>query len=431
MSDVRPFRPVTYDPNKFALARVLCPPYDVINPAQQRAYYDRDPHNFVRIALNREPGEARYADAARCLREWLASGVLTQGHEPALLVHRHTFGGGSETRLGVIAAVRLEPWESGAVKPHEHTMAGPKEDRLALASATNADSEPIWVFYPDPMSEVEKLLQSFIARPAWRSCDFAPVSTDASGAEPVERQELWQIAGNDAERLAARLSALHLYIADGHHRYETALARSRQVEGGNDDASRFKLMLLTSMHDPGLRVLPTHRLIKAPPEVIHAMNNELRLWGWRTQDCGGLEDLLGRLAQPAAEGRLGFGVVAGGRFAYMEGIVASPAVESLPPPLADIDVAVLHAGVLGPLLGIGAEAVTGGENITFSRDPGEVVTRVEAGEYDLGIFVRAPTLTQIKHVADSGASMPQKSTYFWPKPPSGLVMALQQPGHPL
>jgi uncharacterized protein (DUF1015 family) len=431
LADVRPFHAVTYDPDRVELSRVLCPPYDIINPTQQAVYYERDPHNFVRIALNRKAGAQRYTDAARCLQEWLAAGVLREDDEPGLLVHRHTFGPAGEARLGVLATVRLEPWETGAVKPHEHTMSRPKEDRLALARATSADTEPIWVFYPDPMKEVETALGLYTARPPWLSTEFAPVRADASDSEQAEIHELWKVVGYEAEQLAVRLSALHLYIADGHHRYETALARAEEVAGGEDDASRFKVVLLTSMHDPGLHVLPTHRLIKATPEAIHQLNSELRLWGWQTQDLDDLDGLTDRLAQPVANGRLGFGMFAGDRFAYMEGLVASPAVESLPPPLADIDVAVLHAGVLGPLLAVDGEENAADHDIAFSRDPAEVVTRVKAREYDLGIFFRAPTLTQIKHVADSGASMPQKSTYFWPKPPSGLVMALQQPGRPL
>src|SRR5258708_33655976 len=153
MADVRPFAGVTYDPARVDLARVLCAPYDVISPAQQQAYLDRDPRNAVRIVLNPAPGEQRYPDAARELRSWLADGILRRSGGTALYVHRHGFespAGGTLSRTGLIAAVRLGPWATGAVRPHEHTMPGAQEDPLGPVRGAPTGTEAVWGLPPRP-----------------------------------------------------------------------------------------------------------------------------------------------------------------------------------------------------------------------------------------------------------------------------------------
>ena len=187
--------------------------------------------------------------AASELRAWLSEGTLRRDERPAFYVHRQRFGG--RARLGLLAAVRLEPWSTGAVRPHEHTMPGPKEDRLQLMQATGADTEPIWVFHPDPGAEMRGRLSVVTERPPDLAAEFTPEGGDA------EAHELWRVdAPADVEAIAAAASALQLYIADGHHRYETALHHAEASGGGPDDATRFKLMLLTAEEDPGLSCCP-------------------------------------------------------------------------------------------------------------------------------------------------------------------------------
>ncbi|MDP9325873.1 MAG: DUF1015 domain-containing protein, partial [Candidatus Dormibacteraeota bacterium] len=268
MADIQPFRGVTYDPERVDLGAVLSPPYDVINPEQQDVYYDRDPHNVVRIVLNREGGDGRYAAAAKDLRAWLREGVLRQDEQPAVYVHRQTFaapdGSGRMSRLGLIAAVRVEPWEKGAVKPHEHTMPGPKEDRLKLLQATGADTEPIWVFHPDLGDAMTSRLKRIAKTEPFLSADFT--AEGGPGGQPAtEHHELWRVDDRgEARDLAQVASEMQLYIADGHHRYETALHHAQTAGGGREDPSRFKLMLISQREDPGLLVLPTHRLVRLP-----------------------------------------------------------------------------------------------------------------------------------------------------------------------
>ncbi|MFN2463504.1 MAG: DUF1015 domain-containing protein [Candidatus Dormibacteria bacterium] len=432
MADVRPFRGVTFDPARVELSAALCPPYDVISPVQQSAYYERDPHNVVRIILNRAEGPARYAEAALALRSWTEEGTLLRDPEPAFYVHRQGFqmqsaaGERRVSRLGLLAAVRLEPWSSGAVLPHEHTMPGPKQDRLDLMRATGADTEPIWVFHPDPGRRLLRLLEFIAATPPTLTAQFSPVA--AVAAEVVsETHELWRVTEPDTVRsIAAAASAVQLYIADGHHRYETALVHAEEMGGGLDDASRFKLMLLSAAEDPGLLVLPTHRLLRLrAPYNLGRFLGELRTWGWLTEQPATLADLESRLAGPAAPGALGVGLVAEGRLSYLEGAVPPEHLAELAPSIRDLDVGLLHQGVLAPLLGFGAQQLAEGRDIAYSRDTAEVVELVRRGEYDAGILTRAPSLAQVQAVADAGENMPQKSTYFWPKPASGLVMMPQ------
>jgi uncharacterized protein (DUF1015 family) len=428
VAEVQPFRGVTYDPEHVDLGQVLSPPYDVIDPEQQREYYDRAPYNFVRIVLNGAEGDARYRAAAADLEMWLEGGVLRQDERPALYVHRHTFeapdGGGRLSRLGLLAVVRLEPWASGAVKPHEHTMPGPKEDRLKLLEATNADTEPIWVFHPDLGDAMSSRLKRIAKTPPLMSADFLAV-----GAAEPERHELWRVDERRSLRELSRVaSEMQLYIADGHHRYETALHHADQLDAGLDHPSRFKLMLISQLQDPGLLVLPTHRLVKVPDGFsLDTALEELSRRGWKWVPAGDTAELLDFLASEPGPNHIGFGLYTSGRRSYGEGILVGPEVEQLAPSVARLDVALIHQGILAPLLGIGEEQLAAGSNVAYARDAGEVIERVDSGEFDFGLFLRAPTLAQIQAVADAGESMPQKSTYFWPKPPSGLVMALQRP----
>jgi uncharacterized protein (DUF1015 family) len=442
VADVRPFRGVTYDPAAVDPAAVLCPPYDVISPRQQEAYYARDGRNFVRVVLNRDEGAMRYTGAATALHAWLDEGVLRRAGAPAFYVHRHTFkaptgvtgiaAGTETTRTGVIAAVRLEPWSAGAVRPHEHTMPGPKADRLELMRATAADTEPIWVFHPDPGAAVRDALATITEAPPTLVADFTPEPSSEERPDP-ERHALWEVSDPaEVRSLQASLSAVQLYIADGHHRYETALFHAEEVGGGPDDASRFKVMLISPMEDPGLLALPTHRLVKLPPgRTLGDLLARLRTWGWRSEQPATLTALLDRLARPPALNHTGFGLLAERRYGCYEGMIASPEVELLPRALRTLEVALLHQGILGPLLGIDAAVAAAGTHLAYSRDPLEVRDRVVRGEFDLGIFLRPPLLAQVRDVADAGENMPQKSTYFWPKPTSGLVLALQEPGQPL
>ena len=269
MPDVRPFRGVRYDVAQVgALSDLVAPPYDVIDATLQERLYQASPYNIIRLELNRpEPNDSesenRYTRAAAFLRGWLRQGVLRTENHPAFYMYEQTFDieGQTHTRRGFLARVRLEPFGQGQIFPHEQTLAGPKADRLALYQATGFNLSPIFGLYPDANHEAIRLLEGGLR-------DRTPlVATDHLGV--VNR--LW-VVGDDMTQTALQglMAAKPIFIADGHHRYETGLkyrdtlAAAGQLEGPDDPAG-FCLMMLVGMSDPGLLILPTHRLVSGFP----------------------------------------------------------------------------------------------------------------------------------------------------------------------
>ena len=322
------------------------------------------------------PG-ADYEGAARTLDEWLHDGVLVTD-APSMYVHEVDLGDG-RTRRDLMAALRLEPYERGIVLPHERTHRGPKEDRLALMRATRASLEPLWFVYDGSRSELGRLLDEAVRR--------APDATFADSEGHPQR--LWAVAqGAWTEAASAALTAQPLLIADGHHRYETALAYAEEAGGTADAASRFTLALLTDIDDPGLEVLPTHRVMKAGIAVTG---------GEPAPDLGAtLAGLRGRLAA---------GVYRDGAFQVL-------------PLEGEVAVVELHNQVIDNILGRRSAE----EFLLYTRDPREAVRWVDEGVGVSAFFLDAPDLRQVLRLAQDGKTLPQKTTYFHPKPPSGMVI---------
>ncbi len=233
-------------------------------------------------------------------------------------------------------------------------------------------------------------------------------------------------ADDEATELAAG-GAEQRHDGEGAAPFGEAEGQDQTAGGGREDPSRFKLMLISQLEDPGLVVLPTHRLVRAAEghDLAGALAT-LAQRGWKWVPAGDTAELLDFLATTPGPNHVGFGLYAAGRPSYWEGMIVGPEVELLPRSVAALDVALIQHGILAPLLGIGEEALAAGTHVAYARDAGEVIARVDSGEFDFGLLLRPPTLAQIQAVADAGESMPQKSTYFWPKPASGLVMALQR-----
>src|SRR5262249_57975947 len=274
MPDVLPFRGVRYDVARVGtFSDVVAPPYDVIDPALQDRLYGASEYNVTRLELNREePGDTeargRYARAAGFLRDWLRTGVLREEDHSALYVYQQTFEveGQTHTRRGFLARVRLEPFGQGKIYPHEQTLSGPKADRLALYHATGFNLSPIFGLYPDPDGAVLREVEAGLR-------DRTPlVATDHLGVE----NRLW-VVDDQKTHAAVRglMGARPVFIADGHHRYETGLRyrdeRARAGDlSGDDDPANFCLMMLVGMSDPGLLILPTHRLVAGFPGLTAA-----------------------------------------------------------------------------------------------------------------------------------------------------------------
>jgi uncharacterized protein (DUF1015 family) len=326
------------------------------------------------------PG-ADYEGAGRTFEEWEENGIV-QSDEPSMYVHEVTFDG--RTRRDLIAALRLQPYEDRVVLPHERTHRGPKEDRLKLMRATHASLEPLWFVYEGRASGVTQVTDVVSKR--------SP-AVSFVGPEGTSHR-LWTITDKVIHAAVhASFEEMPVLIADGHHRYETALAYAEEVGGPPDATSRFTLALLTDMDDPGLEVLPTHRVLKAGVAVTGG------------EDAASLEATLAGL-----KGRLAAGAYHDHRFQVLllEGEVAL--VE-------------LHEQVIDNILGKRNPE----DFLLYTRDPAEAVRWVDEGVGAGAFFLDAPDLKQVLKLAKAGKTLPQKSTYFYPKPPSGMVFLRLRP----
>jgi uncharacterized protein (DUF1015 family) len=412
MADVQPFKTLRYDPERAGpLGDLVAPPYDVIDDHMRAGLAARSPYNVVELDLPES-----YEDAAQRLGEWCESGVLVQEDEPAMWVLRQDYtapDGSARTRTGFFARVRVEDYGAGRIRPHERTHPGPKEDRLQLTRATRANLSPIFSLFPDASGSAREALAQVTSG--------EPVAelTDHEGT----RNSLWRVA--DPESVAALQSALadaELLIADGHHRYETARAYADEVGGEGDH--RFVLMLLVALEDPGLLVFPTHRLLtglKDDTDKQLAIRDAAR----RDFEIEPLED--SRELEPPANG-------SGVAFGYMDSFfkqpfrmtlkdqrIADEALAGMPEPYRRLDTAVLEALVLRGALDMSEDDISHLRGLDYSKSLEDAIQRVESGTADAGFFMRATPVEQVREVAATGESMPPKSTYFYPKVPTGLV----------
>jgi uncharacterized protein (DUF1015 family) len=431
MAEIQPFRGLRYDLKHVgSLSNVVCPPYDVISPQLQEALYKQHPANFIRLELNREepgdnPSSNRYTRAARFLKQWRSEGVLIEEAHPAVYVYHQVFDHGGQTvaRRGFMARCRLERFGQGNVFPHEETMSGPKQDRLLLTRACKANLSQIFGLYPDPGNEVQELLERHIA-------GQTPIeATDHLGV--VHR--LWIVTDNEViSTLVGLMGPKPLFIADGHHRYETAcnyrdeLAEAAGGQLPPDHPANFVLMMSVGMTDPGLVVLPTHRLFRGLPplassELIERLGEcfSTRIAGegtdlaapvWDEIKTEGEQGTLGLFTQADERWVLARLTEAGRR--QMAAIASdhSPAWQGL-------GVAILHRLVIETLL-----QAADLPNPQYVHLVDEVVEGLDSGEFPLAALVMPATVEHIRFISQQAERMPAKSTYFYPKLLSGLVV---------
>ena len=418
MVDILPFRGVRYDPAAAgaALDSLAAPPYDVISPAEQEALYARHPANIVRLILGRE--DDKYDQAARLFREWLASGTLKAEDTLAMYVYRQTFddpltGQPVPERVGLVCLLKLEDYSTGRVLPHEKTLTGPKADRLELLRATEAQFESIYGLFSDPDSAVRSFIQEYDDREAV----IERVDGMLGSTHKIER-----IADADAQAVLQDLMAdKAVFIADGHHRYETALTYQREVRAaspGADEpqAADYVLVTLTAFEDEGLLVLPTHRLVRnVPTDKIAALPAALAQF---TLFPSHLDTIEAEIAAQAAMQKIAFGVIlpTSVQMAVLNADTSAlSAAERLP-------VSLLGALILDECLGIDAAAVAAGTHVAYTRDILEAAQAVSSGDAQAAFVLSRPTVMEMKDVSLAGDVMPQKSTFFYPKLLSGLVL---------
>ena len=413
MSELKPLRALHYNLERTGgLQPVIAPPYDVIDERPREELEARSPYNVVRIDLPQGNGD-RYENAARQLAEWERENVVVRDTEEAIWLLAQEYTGPDQVnriRHGILARVRIEDYGPGRIRPHERTHPGPKEDRLRLTRATRADLSPIFSLYDDREAAVSSSFERFISQPCFGE------ATEADGT--VDR--LWRITDTEViSTIADALKPTELLIADGHHRYETALQYAEEV--GGEGPHRYVLMYLVALEDPGLTVFPTHRLVRGlSPDKYETLAYALR----DNFNVSALADTSELEPEATGEVRLGY-LDSHFKRPYMLTLksqeLADAGLLNHAGPYRRLDTAVLEAMVLKGTLGMSDEQIDHLEGLRYARDAKEAVALVQRGDYDVGFFMAPAPIEQVRAIAAAGENMPPKSTYFFPKVPTGLV----------
>jgi len=422
MARIYPFRAWRYNPSLVKLDDVVTQPYDKISPSMQQAYYQRSPYNLVRIILglpelfDAERGESAYTRAARDFKAWREQGVLVQEKDPCIFAYSQRFRvPGSEIvkeRRGFIALGKLHEYADQVVFRHEQTLSKPKSDRLNLLKATHAHFGQIFMLYSDPAGSVEKILY------------------DESGPAEAEVTDEYGL-------LSTAMADKKLIIADGHHRYETALNYSKEQAPDGPAKAEYGannlpqpaypeaavMMTFVNMDSDGLVILPTHRVVHSltgfdPAAFAHAAEEFFTVEPLSTAEAASYIELLGK-----QEGTAFVAVTASGAFLLRsKPEVVAAALADLPERQRQLDLSHLHSIILDRLLGLDAEKVREQTNLRYLRDAGEAVDQVRRGEANVAFLTNPVSMEQLREVAFAGDVMPQKSTDFFPKLLSGLAI---------
>ena len=419
MVDFRPFRAVRYTERAGATADLICPPYDIIDTGAERELLARSPYNFVRLELTEAaetPDPARYAASAAAYRAWLADGVLGADAEPAYYVLRQRFqiAGQPLERYAVLGALRLEPPGAG-VLPHEDTGAQAKRDRLALMEASAANFSPIMLLYRD----AGRVMAGLRAR--------AMTHSPAADAHTPDGQQhtLWRLTDErEAAQALLAMAANCAYIADGHHRYETALT---YAAAHADPAAQFMLVAMIDFDDPGLAILPYHRVLRGLDDAALGRVRERLRALFSAQTIGIAADSAAPLEALAAQAgaradSLAFVAMERGGPPRLLTSADPAALRSHAPagtsvPVWEVEAWALQEAVLCPALGDGYA-----EHVAAVHDGETALRMLASGEGQLALFIKGVPTGLFETVVGAGVRLPRKSTYFWPKLPSGLLI---------
>jgi uncharacterized protein (DUF1015 family) len=421
VAEILPFHGLLYNPAKVPLSSVLSPPYDMITSADQAEFYARDPRNVIRLERSKEADP--YTSADRMLDVWLRDGILSHDDQPSIYLLSQRFkdrSGKNVRRNGFMALCRLEEPERKTILPHEKTFPKPKEDRLRLLSQTKAMFSPIFSIYSDPSKLMQKSYLSVSSEPPFLSGELGAVSHD-----------VWRLTDRETvAQLHRVIRYSQVFIADGHHRYETALEYQRIQRSDNtihsgSEGYNYTLIYFSNVEEEGLVVFPFHRVITGRKEFNPQRFLEELSAGFNIQQFGDSEQLFHRLREGDVHS---FGIaLAGDTKTYLATLKAAREVgdmipQDIPPELKKLDVVLLHAYIFSRVLKVEDNAAANGSAIEYVMDESRAVALVREGKAQVAFLVRPTPVEQVQAVARAGLTMPQKSTYFYPKLPAGLVM---------
>ncbi len=419
MAEIIPFRGILYNPEKVDASLVTAPPYDIVTPEFKEELYKKDPHNIIRIDFGKDSDndsghENRYTRAAGYLSDWLREGTLLHDSEPSFYFYeiRYEIKGRSLKTRGVLGAVKLEELGSGKIHPHEMTYSKPKSDRLNILRYCDAHTSPIYSLY----SSRERITSSILDDLGKTAPFIEAVNGDGF------RHRLWRISDSASiNRIIKEMSDKDVFIADGHHRYETALAFQKEMKGKGlsktgKEPFNYALMFLANMEDEGLTLLPTHRIVEINSD-IHIKETLKKYFNLQIIGTAETtEEQARQLMLKAMEGRahsFGMFLVNTGSY-YTLSFTGTGAEMDLPECLKTLDVSVLHKFVFEDLLHIG--------HYEYEMDPEIAVNRAKKGSFEAVFFLNPTKIHDLKEVALAGHRMPPKSTYFYPKLLTGMVM---------
>ncbi len=436
MATITPFRGIVYNQVKAGdIADLVCPPYDIISHEEQQELYRKSPYNVVRLELGLESpadtaADNRYTRSAALLDEWSKSDIIRRNDAPAVYIYEMEFGAESGTRKlrGFICLVRIEDYDSGIIKPHETTLSGPKTDRLNLLRACKASFSQIFSLFSDPGEKVGVILSNVTRRPDMKVIDGGV------------KHRVWVVDDkHDIDVIVRELADKNIFIADGHHRYDTALnyRNERRKAAGSFSGSEpynYVAMYLARFEDKALTVLPAHRALFNlrgfdPENFEHDLNryfNIERIDFDRRSEAADLRTVLETMAGRAERSHI-FGMrVKGERRYYLLTLRNESDMDSLLPQKSPayrrLDVSILHHLIIDKLLGIRMETHKLGLNIEYIKDAAEADKRIHNGTAEIVFFMNPTKVREVKDVASAGERMPQKATYFYPKLLTGLVI---------
>lgn len=429
MIRLAPFRGVLYNSQKIRdLAKVITPPYDVIGKTEQERLYKKSPYNFVRLDLSQEPDS--YQTVAQTLRDWESQGILAQDEQPAIYLLSQRFQlkeGPERIRQGFIALIELQDLAGGDIRPHEKTHDAPREDRLKLMRACNAQLSPILTLYAESKQGTNRML-ALAVEGTPPAIEFEQDNGDLC--------RMWRISNPEVvDKVARAMADRQLLIADGHHRYEASLALRDQLRRERDqwtgqESFNFVMAYCANLDDDNLAILPTHRLVRGYPhkpflELEEALQNYFYI-EQHPKTPEGRSSFLKAFKTAAKKHRVvGASFKRDPRYLILRlknKRIMQRIAKDLSAPVRELDVSILHLLVLEQILGMAPELQENSENIRYSQDEEMVLQAVEKEDYQAAFILSATKREEIQSIVAAGEKLPQKSTYFYPKLPSGLVI---------
>ncbi|MCG2711267.1 MAG: DUF1015 domain-containing protein [Candidatus Omnitrophica bacterium] len=417
MAEIIPFCGLRYNRKKVKnIKGVFAPPYDVISEKQQGELYRQHPLNIIRLILgkqskNDDMRDNRYTRAGNLLQEWIKTGILVKDAVPSIYIYTqdYVFDGVSKKRVGFLARMKLE--KGNECLPHEHTLAKPKQDRVKLIRAVQANLSPIFTFYIDKKNEIENILKSCIRK--------KPLISFKDKENIMHR--FWQVGKkNTIERIRKLMRRKKTFIADGHHRYEVSLSYLKEMSRKKGSNGEFNsvMMYFTGFNDQNLSVMPTHRLVKAIPDIQSKINSLGDYF--KVSVVKNLKEMLS--AQAGKDG-FSLGMCYKNKFYVLEmkdDQILDKLMRKSPAQWRRLDVAMLNSVVFEHIFKLKEKQKE--EKISYTRDPQYAVECVKSEKASAAFFPNTTKAEQVKKIALSGNRMPQKSTYFYPKPVTGLVI---------